>query len=115
MIQGRDLLTVVELLESVETEAAMRTQIGRFYYAVFLEVRDWCERNLGYSRVRLAREHQALDASAEFHRLKDRSLGSTDCPTKVVILTEGTGRIRSIPLGLPIQDPPAKPVKAAAQ
>lgn len=60
MIQGRDLLTVVELLEPVETEAAMRTQVGRLYYAVFLEVRGWCERNLGYSRVRLAREHQAL-------------------------------------------------------
>lgn len=60
MIQGRDLLTVVKVLERVETEAAMRTQVGRLYYAVFLEVRSWCEASLGYSRIRLAREHQAV-------------------------------------------------------
>lgn len=54
------MLAVVEHLEGVDTEAGMRTQVSRLYYAVFLEVRSWCEVNLGYSRVRLAREHQAL-------------------------------------------------------
>jgi hypothetical protein len=60
MIRGRDLLKVVDVLNQVETEATLRTQVGRLYYAVFLEVRSWCETNLGYSRVRMAREHQAL-------------------------------------------------------
>ncbi len=60
MIQGRELLAIVSFLDQVGTEAALRTQIGRLYYAVFLEVRTWCEAHLGYSRVRMAREHQAL-------------------------------------------------------
>jgi hypothetical protein len=29
------------------------------------------------------------------------------CPTNVVILTAGMGRFRSIPLGVPVQNPPA--------
>lgn len=60
MIRGRDMLPVVDALERLETEAAMRTQVGRLSYATFLEARAWCEANLGYSRLRLAREHQAL-------------------------------------------------------
>lgn len=60
MIRGRDLLDIVDALEHLDSEAAMRTQIGRLYYATFLEVRIWCETHLGYSRVRMAREHQAL-------------------------------------------------------
>ncbi len=54
------MLEIVDALEHLETEAAMRTQVGRLYYAAFLELRTWCETNLGYSRVRMAREHQAL-------------------------------------------------------
>ncbi len=38
----------------------MRTQIGRLYYAAFLETRRGYELHEGYSRVRMAREHQAL-------------------------------------------------------
>jgi len=60
MIRGREFLEIVDALEDLDTEAAMRTQIGRLYYATFLEVRTWCELHLGYSRIRLAREHQAL-------------------------------------------------------
>ena len=60
MIRGRVLLAVVELLAAVDTEASLRTQIGRLYYATFLEVSAWCEADLGYSRVRMAREHQAI-------------------------------------------------------
>jgi hypothetical protein len=60
MIRGQDLLPIVEILASVDTEASLRTRIGRLYYATFLEVRRWCDINRGYSRVRMAREHQAL-------------------------------------------------------
>jgi len=60
MIRGTDFLTIVEILDRHPSDAAMRTQIGRLYYAAFLEVRSWCESHLGYSRVRMAREHQAI-------------------------------------------------------
>lgn len=80
MIRGRDLLDIVEVLEDLDTEAAIRTQIGRLYYAAFLEVRTWCEIHLGYSRVRMAREHQALanamssldpNLTSDMHLLRD--------------------------------------------
>lgn len=60
MIRGRDFLPVIDFLASLDGEASLRTQIGRLYYATFLEVRRWCEAELGYSRVRMAREHQAI-------------------------------------------------------
>lgn len=60
MIRGTDLLAVVEILDLHPSEAAMRTQIGRLYCAAFLEARRWCENHLGYSRVKMAREHQVL-------------------------------------------------------
>ncbi len=60
MIRGRELLQIVDALESLNTEAAVRTQIGRLYYAAFLETRRGYELHEGYSRVRMAREHHAL-------------------------------------------------------
>ncbi len=60
MIRGIDHLSIVEILDQHQSEASMRTQIGRLYYAAFLEARRWCEGHLGYSRIRMAREHQAV-------------------------------------------------------
>ncbi len=56
-MKGRAFLDVLPLLTPVETEASIRTQIGRTYYAAYLEAREWCEVNLGYKRERLGREH----------------------------------------------------------
>lgn len=60
MIRGTNFLAIVDILDRHPSEAAMRTQIGRLYYASYLEARRWCESHLGYSRVRMAREHQVL-------------------------------------------------------
>ena len=60
MIQGADYLAVVDILDRHPSDAAMRMQISRLYYAAFLESRSWCELHLGYSRVKMAREHQAI-------------------------------------------------------
>jgi hypothetical protein len=77
MIAGRHFLQVAEVLAPYEGEAFMRTRIGRLYYAVYLEARDYAERHLGHSRLKLAREHQAIahalarvDPELEF-RLRD--------------------------------------------
>jgi hypothetical protein len=56
-MRGRAFLDIVPLLSSTETEASIRTQIGRIYYAAYLETRVWCENHLGYQRIRLGREH----------------------------------------------------------
>lgn len=39
MIQGADYLAVVDILDLHPSDAAMRTKIGRLYYAAFLEAR----------------------------------------------------------------------------
>lgn len=56
-MRGWDFLEVAQFLESLQTEASLRAQIGRIYYAAYLEARSWCETNLGYQRERLGREH----------------------------------------------------------
>jgi hypothetical protein len=71
MIHGRDFLEIVTILESYASSASMRTRIGRFYYAAFLECRAYCETRWGYERSRMAREHQAI---ADLIGSKDRIL-----------------------------------------
>lgn len=56
-MRGAEFLHVLPLLAVSESEASLRTQIGRLYYAVYLESRQWCEWHLGYLRQRNAREH----------------------------------------------------------
>ena len=56
-MRGRDFLEVVEYLLPLRGEASIRAQIGRLYYAAYLESRTWCEANLGYERLQYAREH----------------------------------------------------------
>jgi hypothetical protein len=56
-MRGEDFLAVAAYLEPLETEASLRNQIGRLYYAAYFEARAWCEVNLGYQRIRLGREH----------------------------------------------------------
>ena len=66
-MRGRDFLQVVDFLQQLETEASLRSQIGRIYYGVYLEARHWCETNLGYQRKRLGRQHTEVPALlAEF-------------------------------------------------
>lgn len=60
MISGRDYLPIIERLTADSSSASMRTQIGRYYYAAFLECRAYCERRMGYNREKMAREHQAI-------------------------------------------------------
>jgi hypothetical protein len=77
MISGRDFLSVAAALAPYKEAAFLRTRIGRLYYAAYLESRAYCERFLGHSRLKLAREHQAIanllaqvDRELEF-RLRD--------------------------------------------
>ena len=42
------------------SDAAMRTQIGRFDCAAFLEARSRCELHFGFSRGRMAREYPTI-------------------------------------------------------
>ncbi|HWV24768.1 MAG TPA: hypothetical protein VNZ58_11310 [Thermomicrobiales bacterium] len=37
-----------------------RTRIGRLYYGVFLEFRQFAEDTLGFNRLNLAREHRVI-------------------------------------------------------
>lgn len=60
MISGRDYLPIIERLTTDTSSASMRTRIGRYYYASFLECRAYCEQRLGYRREKMAREHQAI-------------------------------------------------------
>jgi hypothetical protein len=60
MIAGRDYLPVIERLAEDASSASMRTRIGRYHYAAFLECRAYCEQRMGYTRSKMAREHQAI-------------------------------------------------------
>ncbi len=57
MIEGRDFLDTADYLDTKPTEANRRTQIGRAYYAAFLESRHFCETMLQHVRSRSPREH----------------------------------------------------------
>ena len=59
-MRGVDFLDVEKTLRGYDGEAFLRTRIGRLYYGAFLETRRYCELRLGYSRLRMAREHQAI-------------------------------------------------------
>lgn len=56
-MRGAEFLDVLPLLAVSESEASLRTRIGRLYYSVYLESRLWCEQHLGYQRERFSREH----------------------------------------------------------
>lgn len=71
MIVGRDYLPIIERLTVDASSASMRTRIGRYYYAAFLECRAYCERRMGYERSKMAREHQAI---ANLLGLRDQSI-----------------------------------------
>jgi hypothetical protein len=55
---GREFVAIADQPVDDPTRAALRTAIGRYYYAAFLECRAWAERALGFERTRSAREHQ---------------------------------------------------------
>lgn len=71
MISGRDYLPIIECLTADTSSASMRTRIGRCYYAAFLECRAYCERRMGYTRSKMAREHQAI---ANLISMEDQSI-----------------------------------------
>lgn len=56
-MRGREFLDIVSHLESVESEASLRTRTGRLYYAAFLEARSYCVLRLDYRLTRSARVH----------------------------------------------------------
>ncbi len=60
MIEGRDFLDISTILSETRSEASQRTQIGRSYYAAFLEARQYCEANLQHVRSRSPREHNEV-------------------------------------------------------
>lgn len=59
-MRGREFLDVLPYLEGLESEASLRTRIGRCYCAAFLEARAWRQRHLGYVRTRSASEHAEI-------------------------------------------------------
>lgn len=60
MIDGRQFLNVAEVLADHSGEEFVRARIGRLHYAAWIEARSFCEERLGYSRTKMAREHQAI-------------------------------------------------------
>lgn len=60
MIRGQRFLDVAYEMEQFQGEAWRRTRIGRLYYGVYLEYRQYCEDHLGCRRERMAREHQVV-------------------------------------------------------
>lgn len=60
MIEGRNFLDVAAILTETRSEASQRTQIGRAYYAAFLESRRFCETNLNHVRSHSPREHHQV-------------------------------------------------------
>ena len=59
-MKGRDFLKVADYLMPLETEASVRAQVGRLYYASYLEARTWCEMHLAYERKQYSREHAEI-------------------------------------------------------
>jgi hypothetical protein len=59
-MKGRDFLSVANYLMPLKTEASIRAQIGRLYYASYLEARTWCEVHLRYERKQYSREHAEI-------------------------------------------------------
>jgi len=59
-MRGREFIVVADWLASLDSEASLRSQTSRLYYAVYLEARSWCEEHLGYGRIRSAREHAGI-------------------------------------------------------
>jgi hypothetical protein len=60
MIEGRDFLGIATILSETRSEASQRTQIGRAFYAAFLEARRYCETSLHHVRSRSPREHNEV-------------------------------------------------------
>lgn len=56
-MRGREFIAVADWLKSLDSEASLRSQTSRLYYAAYLEARAWCEDHLGYIRTRYSREH----------------------------------------------------------
>lgn len=56
-MRGREFVVVASWLEGLESEASLRSQTSRLYYAAYIEARTWCEDNLNYVRTRFSREH----------------------------------------------------------
>ncbi len=48
MIDGQRIADIAKFLEAKEGIASKRAQIGRLYYAAFIEARRYCEGNLGF-------------------------------------------------------------------
>lgn len=61
-MNGREFLDVANFLQQLDSEASLRCQVGRIYYAAYLEARAWCETHLDYQRMRLGREHVEVPA-----------------------------------------------------
>ncbi len=62
-MRGCEFIVVAAWLEGLESEASVRSQTSRLYYAAYLEARSWCEEYLGYIRIRAAREHTDIPKS----------------------------------------------------
>lgn len=60
MIEGREFREVARILVEIKSEASQRTQIGRSYYAAFLEARHYCEHHLNFVRTQSPREHSEV-------------------------------------------------------
>ena len=59
-MQGRDFLHVARFLDGQDSQEYHRTQIGRYYYAAFLEARSFCEQRFGFERTWQSQEHRRV-------------------------------------------------------
>ncbi len=56
-MRGREFIDVASWLKGLDSEASVRSQTSRLYYAAYREARAWCEDHLEYIRNRYSREH----------------------------------------------------------
>lgn len=120
MIQGRDLLAVVDLLAGEPAEVFQRSLISRAYYAAYLESRALCEDHLGFVRTARGAEHQevpsllaTIDTDLRTHlrllrRLRNAADYDTELSAETIALStldHVTTRRQSLPRSTDIAPP----------
>lgn len=72
-MRGLSFLEVAEMLGQHPGEAWHRTRIGRLYYGVYLEYRQFCIERMGFIPRKFASEHRVVN---DLIRARDQNLGN---------------------------------------
>lgn len=67
MMQGREFLAFADQSSGLRGQAASRSRISRYYYAAYLEYREYFVSAGHLTRSRLAREHHVVKSLTAVH------------------------------------------------